>query len=105
MAALARYVEALHRRYPDGPDQLRRDGLDGRAKVSGMVKALEGPRGMTAARAIQRLPACSTISWASGSPAGSGSRPPASTTATARRSGTSRTASSTGWVLVDTGME
>ena len=23
VAALARYVEALHRRYPDGPDQLR----------------------------------------------------------------------------------
>ena len=37
VAALARYVEALHRRYPDGPDQLRREGLDARAKVSGMV--------------------------------------------------------------------
>lgn len=36
--ALARYVEALHRRYPDGPDELRREGLDGRAKVSGMVR-------------------------------------------------------------------
>jgi hypothetical protein len=27
VAALARYVEALHRRYPDGPDQLRREPL------------------------------------------------------------------------------
>ncbi len=34
IAALARYVEALHRRYPEGPDQLRRAGLDGRAKAT-----------------------------------------------------------------------
>ena len=27
VAALARYVEALHRRYPDGPDQLRQERL------------------------------------------------------------------------------
>ena len=27
VAALARYVEALHRRYPDGPDQMRRQRL------------------------------------------------------------------------------
>ena len=27
VAALARYVEALHRRYPDGPEQLRREYL------------------------------------------------------------------------------
>ena len=27
VAALARYVEALHRRYPDGPDELRRERL------------------------------------------------------------------------------
>jgi hypothetical protein len=27
VAALARYVEALHRRYPDGPDQVRRERL------------------------------------------------------------------------------
>ena len=27
VAALARYVEALHRRYPDGPDQMRRKRL------------------------------------------------------------------------------
>ena len=37
IAALARYVEALHRRYPEGPDELRRVGLDARAKVSQMV--------------------------------------------------------------------
>jgi hypothetical protein len=36
VAALARYVEALHRRYPDGPEQMRRDGLDGRANMTGM---------------------------------------------------------------------
>ena len=36
IAALARYVEALHRRYPEGPDQMRRDGLDGRANMTGM---------------------------------------------------------------------
>jgi hypothetical protein len=38
VAALVRYVEALHRRYPNGPDQMRREGLDGRAKVSGMAR-------------------------------------------------------------------
>jgi hypothetical protein len=27
VAALARYVEALHRRYPDGPEQMRREAL------------------------------------------------------------------------------
>jgi hypothetical protein len=27
VAALARYIEALHRRYPDGPDQVRREHL------------------------------------------------------------------------------
>ena len=36
VAALARYVEALHRRYPDGPDQMQREGLDGRATITGM---------------------------------------------------------------------
>jgi len=41
--ALARYVEALHRRYPDGPDQLRRAGLDARAKVSRMVRIQKDP--------------------------------------------------------------
>ncbi len=43
VAALARYVEALHRRYPDGPDQMRREGLDGRAKVSGMHRSKKDP--------------------------------------------------------------
>jgi hypothetical protein len=41
--ALARYVEALHHRYPDGPKQMRREGLDGRAKVSQMVAIQKGP--------------------------------------------------------------
>jgi len=36
IAALTRYVEALHRRYPDGPEQMRREGLDGRANITGM---------------------------------------------------------------------
>ena len=27
VAAFARYVEALHRRYPDGPDEMRRERL------------------------------------------------------------------------------
>ena len=27
VCALARYVEAVHRRYPDGPEQLRREHL------------------------------------------------------------------------------
>jgi len=43
VAALARYVEALHRRYPDGPEQMRREGLDGRAKVSGMARMQKDP--------------------------------------------------------------
>lgn len=41
--ALARYVEALHRRYPDGPSELRREGLDARAKVSRMVRIRKDP--------------------------------------------------------------
>jgi hypothetical protein len=43
MAACSRYVEALHRRYPDGPDQLRRERLDGRAKVSLMATSKKDP--------------------------------------------------------------
>ena len=43
IAALARYVEALHRRYPEGPEQLRREGLDARGKVSEMVRIQEDP--------------------------------------------------------------
>lgn len=34
--ALARYVEALDRRYPDGPEQLRREGLGARANMRPM---------------------------------------------------------------------
>ena len=41
--ALARYVEALHRRYPDGPEQMRRARLDARAKVSEMVRIQKDP--------------------------------------------------------------
>ena len=36
IAALVHYVEALHRRFPEGPDQMRRKGLDGRANITGM---------------------------------------------------------------------
>lgn len=36
IAALARYVEALHRRYPEGPKQMHREDLDGRANITGM---------------------------------------------------------------------
>jgi hypothetical protein len=43
VAALARYVEGLHQRYPDGPDQLRREPLDGRAKVSVMASSRKDP--------------------------------------------------------------
>jgi len=43
IAALARYIKALHRRYPDGPDQLRREGLDARANVSEMVTIQKDP--------------------------------------------------------------
>ncbi|HEY8871166.1 MAG TPA: hypothetical protein VIM30_17485 [Candidatus Limnocylindrales bacterium] len=43
VAALARYLEALHRRYPGGPDELRREGLDARAKVSQMVRLRKDP--------------------------------------------------------------
>ncbi len=43
VAALARYVEALHRRYPDGPDKLRRERLDGSAKVAGMARMQKDP--------------------------------------------------------------
>ncbi len=43
MATAAWDVEALHRRYPDGPEQLRREGLDARAKVSEMVRIQRDP--------------------------------------------------------------
>lgn len=34
--ALARYIEALDRRYPDGPEQMRREGLAARANMRSM---------------------------------------------------------------------
>ena len=36
VAALVRLVEALDGRYPDGPDQLRRELLDARANITQM---------------------------------------------------------------------
>ncbi|MFI5259463.1 MAG: hypothetical protein ACHQ01_07645 [Candidatus Limnocylindrales bacterium] len=38
IAALARYVEALHARYPDGPDQMRCEALDARGNIPRMRK-------------------------------------------------------------------
>jgi hypothetical protein len=46
VAALARYVEALHRRYPEGPEQLPRERLavaPNSAKVSAMVMLDKDP--------------------------------------------------------------
>lgn len=43
VAALVRYVEALHGRYPGGPVQLRQEGLDARAMVSEMVRIQKDP--------------------------------------------------------------
>jgi hypothetical protein len=42
IAALARYVEALHQRYPDGPAQMRREALDSRANMPRMCKSGRG---------------------------------------------------------------
>jgi hypothetical protein len=39
---LARYVEALHARYPEGPDQMRRESLDARANIRRMRKNTKG---------------------------------------------------------------
>ena len=39
IAALVRYVEALHARYPDGPEQMRREALDARANMPRMCKS------------------------------------------------------------------
>ena len=36
--ALARYVEALHARYPDGPEQMRKENLDARGNMPRMCK-------------------------------------------------------------------
>ncbi len=46
VVALARYVEALQRRYPDGPDQMGRERLavaPDSAKVSAMVRLTKDP--------------------------------------------------------------
>ncbi len=46
VAALARYVEALHRCYPDGPEQMRRERLAvarDSAKVSAMARRMKEP--------------------------------------------------------------
>jgi hypothetical protein len=46
VAALARYVEALHHRYPDGPDEMRRERLavaPDSANVSAMVRLMKDP--------------------------------------------------------------
>ena len=48
VAALARYVEALHRRYPDGPDQMRRERLAS-APDSAKVVAMRPTKTDTAA--------------------------------------------------------
>jgi hypothetical protein len=40
--ALARYVEALHDRYLDGPDQMRAEALDSRANMPRMCKSGRG---------------------------------------------------------------
>jgi len=42
VAALARYVEALHARYPGGPDQMHRESLDARANMPRMCKSGRG---------------------------------------------------------------
>ena len=36
IAALARYIEALHDRYPDGPDQMSKEALDARGNIRRM---------------------------------------------------------------------
>jgi len=42
VSALARYVEALHGRYPDGPDQMRKENLDARGNMPRMCKNTGG---------------------------------------------------------------
>ncbi len=43
VAALARYVEALHRRYPEGPEQMRRERL-AEARIRANVVVMDGKR-------------------------------------------------------------
>ena len=40
--ALARYVEALHDRYPNGPEQMRKESLDARGNMPRMCKNSDG---------------------------------------------------------------
>jgi hypothetical protein len=42
LRAIAHCVEALHRRYPEGPAQMRREGLDGRANITAMHTPKKG---------------------------------------------------------------
>jgi hypothetical protein len=42
VAALARYVEALNDRYPDGPDQMLEENLDARGNMHRMRKSGRG---------------------------------------------------------------
>lgn len=42
IAALVRYAEALHARYPDGPDQMRKEDLDARGNMRRMRKSGSG---------------------------------------------------------------
>lgn len=43
VAALARYVEALDRRYPSGPEQMRREAVDARANMHRMLRIKRDP--------------------------------------------------------------
>ena len=46
VAALARYVEALHHRYPDGPEEMRRERVavaPDSANVSARVRLMKDP--------------------------------------------------------------
>ena len=38
VAALARFAQALHDRYPEGPDQMRQEELDARGNIRRMRK-------------------------------------------------------------------
>jgi hypothetical protein len=43
IAALVRCIEALHRKYPDGPAQFHQEGLDGRATITQMSDRRRDP--------------------------------------------------------------
>jgi hypothetical protein len=48
IVAVARYVEALDRRYPAGPEQLHQERLDVRARRVIMRRMLDRPQGPAA---------------------------------------------------------